>query len=303
MKLFTKLALVSAIAVSGQAMAMQSMDDADLSAATGQDGIDLTIKTSGISIEKLLIHDNDGLSTTAATNGGLVLGGTGTTGDYAASEAAGAQGAIVVNGITLGVSATAANPAFGGALAKIAIDTDGNGGNAFLNINAKTNGIDLHVDDVSVAQSKAVSAMVGARRGANAETKIIENLDVTVGATELNIQLGAQPQGAMIVAKGTIAGGITIGNLDLVDTSAGGGKINIGGMHITSANNVNLNVDTKISVLAPAAGVTAGGLAIRSTGAQDIYINSIALGNTSSIGSVEIQGMDMGVNTLIVSGH
>lgn len=300
MKLFTKLALVSAIAVSGQAMAMQSLDDSALSAATGQDGIDLTIKTSGISIEKLLIHDNDGLDSGATTNGGLALHGTGVAGDAVASEAAGAQGAIVVNGITLGVSATAANPLFGGALAKISIDTDGNGGDAFLNVNAKTNGIDLHVDDVSVAQSNAVSTMTGARRGAGTETKILENLDVTVGATELNIQLGHAPQGAMIVANGTIVGGITIGNLDLVDASTTG-KINIGGMKITSAGLADLNVNTKISVLPTA--MSGGGLAISSTGAQDIYINSIALGNNKSIGSVEIQGMDMGTNTILVSGH
>lgn len=37
MKMFTKLALVSSMAISANAMAMQSMDDAALSAATGQD--------------------------------------------------------------------------------------------------------------------------------------------------------------------------------------------------------------------------------------------------------------------------
>lgn len=39
MKLFTKLALVSAVAISSNAMAMQAMDDAALSSTTGQDGI------------------------------------------------------------------------------------------------------------------------------------------------------------------------------------------------------------------------------------------------------------------------
>ena len=41
MKLFTKLALVSSIAVSANAMAMQAMDDASLSSTTGQDGINI----------------------------------------------------------------------------------------------------------------------------------------------------------------------------------------------------------------------------------------------------------------------
>lgn len=302
MKLFTKIALVSAIAISGNAMALQAMDDESLSSATGQDGIDLTISTSGISIAKLLVHDNDGLDSTAATNGGLNLGGTGIAGDYTT----GAAGAIVVNGVTVGVSATQANAAFGGALAKISIDTDsgqggGATGNAFLNINVKTNGIDVGVGSIAVAKSNDASAMVGARRGAGAETTIISGLNLTVGASELNVQLGAQPQGAMIVANGTIQGGISINSLNLVD-AATTGVIAIGGLKITSANSANLTVDTAISVL-PGTHASGGGLAISSTGSNDIYIGSIALGNSSSIGSVEIQGLNMGTNTILVSGH
>lgn len=291
MKLFTKLALVSAIAISGNVMAMESLDDAALSAATGQDGIDLTIKTSGITIDKVLVHDNDGLATTATTKGGLSLGGTGNA------------GAIVVNNISVGVSATQANPLMAGNLAKVTIDTDGGAtGNAVLNINAKTNGIDVGVGSIAVAASNATSAMVGARRGAGTETVIIDGLNLTVGASELNIQLGAQPQGAMIVANGTIVGGITISNLNLVDSSSGG-KIRVGGLKITSANSADLAVDTKIGVVVPAAGVTAGGLSISSTGSNDIYIGSLAFGNTASIGSVEIQGLNMGTNSILVSGH
>ena len=41
MKMFTKLALVSSMAISANAMAMQAMDDAALSSATGQDGISI----------------------------------------------------------------------------------------------------------------------------------------------------------------------------------------------------------------------------------------------------------------------
>ena len=74
-------------------------------------------------------------------------------------------------------------------------------------------------------------------------------------------------------------------------------------MKITSANSADLAVNTKIGVVNPAAGVTAGGLSISSTGSNDIYIGSLAFGNNKSIGSVEIQGLDMGVNSILVSGH
>lgn len=68
MKMFTKLALVSSMAISANAMAMQSMDDAALSAATGQDGINIGIGISKIEIDKVLIHDNNGLD--SLLNGG-----------------------------------------------------------------------------------------------------------------------------------------------------------------------------------------------------------------------------------------
>jgi hypothetical protein len=61
MKMFTKLALVSSIAISANAMAMQSMDDAALSSTTGQDGINIGIGISKVTIDQLAIHDNDGL--------------------------------------------------------------------------------------------------------------------------------------------------------------------------------------------------------------------------------------------------
>lgn len=299
MKLFSKIALVSAMAISANAMALESMDDEALSAATGQDGITLTVITDGISIDKLLIHDNDGLDSTVTAQGGASLGGTGTAGDYTT----GAAGAIVVNGVTVGVSGATGQAE----LATVTIDTDSGAGSAgtasnpFLNINMKNNALDIGVGSIRVAASNDVSGMVGARRGAGTETEIISGLDITVGASEMNIQLGAQPQGAMIVANATIQGGLTINSLNLVDTGTTG-EIAISDLKITSENNANLVVDTAISVL-PDTHASGGGLAISSSGAKDIYIGSLALGNTSSIGSIEIQGLDMGNNQLIVSGH
>ncbi len=304
MKLFSKIALVSAMAISANAMALESMDDEALSAATGQDGITLTVMTDGISIDKLLIHDNDGLDSTVTTQGGANLGGTGAAGDYTT----GAAGAIVVNGVTVGVSGATGQAE----LATVTIDTDAgvDGENPFLNINMKNNAIDIGVDSIAVGASNDVPAE-GARRGVDAatETEIISGLDITVGASELNIQLGAQPQGAMIVANGTIQDGITIHSLNLIDTrgtvidTTDDGTIAISDLRITSAGSTDLAVDTAISVL-PDTHASGGGLSISTAGeAKDIYIDSIAFGNANSIGSIEIQGLDMGNTQLIVSGH
>ena len=79
MKLFTKLALVSAVAVSSNAMAMQAMDDAAVSATTGQDGISLGIGISKVDSAKVHVFDGDGLPA-AGTAGQAGLGGTGKVG-------------------------------------------------------------------------------------------------------------------------------------------------------------------------------------------------------------------------------
>ena len=80
MKIITKLALVSSMAISANAMAMQAMDDASLSAATGQDGINIGIGISKIEIGKVFVHDNDGLAVAnggTATAGAIVIQGNG----------------------------------------------------------------------------------------------------------------------------------------------------------------------------------------------------------------------------------
>ncbi|XID75362.1 DUF6160 family protein [Alkanindiges sp. WGS2144] len=300
MKLFTKLALVCAIAVSGSAMAMESLDDTALSSATGQEGITVNVFSDGISIGKLLIHDEDGLSTRETTPGGQNLGGTGET------------GAIVVNDISLAVDEDNANGALRGALANINIDTDGNGGDAFLNIGINTNALAVEVGSIAVA--KSADTVTGARRGtvtgvaADDETEILGALSVNIGATSMNIQLGADaPQDALIWANATITNGIKISNIDLKDHSdmdgsitalGGSGSIGIDNLYITTAGSEDLIVNTKI-------GVSQNGLVVKSSGSQDIYMDAVRLGSASaaSIGAVEIQGLNMGESMIVVSGH
>ena len=117
MKMFTKLALVSSMAISANAMAMQSMDDAALSATTGQDGINIGLGISKVTIEKVLVHDNDGLNYAnsswvgaAPTTGQAGFGGvTGTsTGPGTPAVGGTRAGAIVIkgNGISGNVNET-----------------------------------------------------------------------------------------------------------------------------------------------------------------------------------------------------
>ena len=145
MKLFPQLALVSAIAISGNAMAMQALDDESLSAATGQDGITLYIApptptaaliaagfgtatySGALTIDNVFIHDKDGVNGPTAGNP-----------PTAVVPAGSAAGAIVLgnpngtNGLVIA----------GSAGIKVDIDADSNAGDPLLNVK-----VALHSND------------------------------------------------------------------------------------------------------------------------------------------------------------
>ena len=257
MKMFTKLALVSSMAISANAMAMQSMDDAALSAATGQDGINIGIGISKIEIEKVLIHDNDGLnyansswSGAAPAAGALGYGGTATgtkagaiviKGDGIAAVAAtdGPDGiagnaddtpAIPAsitqnNGIVIGANYdnNGANLLASRNLADLVIDTDGGtgtGNTAFLNIAAKVSGLNINIGEIGVSGSNAYNANAVRRGSDNSNyNQILTGLTLKTGKMDANIQLGAAPQGAMIKLNTTMSNGLEIKNLGIVDNS------------------------------------------------------------------------------------
>lgn len=304
MKMFTKLALVSSMAISANAMAMQSMDDAALSAATGQDGINIGIGISKIEIEKLLIHDNDGL-TGASNAGAIVIKSNGT-------------GATAANGIV--ITAPMLNPTTvdnSRALAShnlvdLTIDTDaGTGANgAFLNVAAAVSGLDIYIGEIGVSGSNAASTTV--RRGAdeaNNYNAILSGLTIKTGVMNANVQLGAAPQGAMIVLNANMQGGLEIKNLGIIDSSTkkgsgdgtdtnrAAGQIFLDSIKFSDASSANLTVNAAVSVIGKE-DTNKGYLRIvtgsgATTPKKDMYIKGIHLGSqaAASIGDVEVQGL------------
>ncbi|OTU20524.1 protein FilA [Acinetobacter pittii] len=296
--MFTKLALVSSLAISANAnaMAMQSMDDAALSAATGQDGINIGIAlgAGGISIDKVFIHDNDGLDPA-----------TGITG------AAATAGAIVVSGVSVTQVDQTAN------LLDLKIDSVGAAGNngAFLNVAANVGAVNVSVGSIGVGTSGTLNTTT-AVRGINetAPTEIISGLDLSLGAISANVQLGTTPQGAMIKVNSALQGGLTLSNFGIND-AAGGGSILLDKVMVRGAGNTtgDLDVDAEISVVPT-------GLQIQnnSTQGMNVYVQGVRLGTNTkatdgtwgtgavkaaSIGDVEIQGLNVGTSTITISGH
>ncbi|MEG0131272.1 MAG: pilus assembly protein FilA [Acinetobacter sp.] len=312
MKMFTKLALISSMAISANAMAMQSMDDAAMSATTGQDGINIGLGISRLTIDKVLIHDNDGLAGTAADAGAIVIKAKGGTFDPATNPNA-------LSGIVITANSAALLPSHN--LADIVIDTaagTGGGNSAYLNVNAKVSGLNIAIGEIGVSASNAMPATgaTSIRRGAAEATnynKILSGLTLKTGVTTANIQLGAAPQGAMIKLDTVMTGGLSIDNLGIYDSSTKGtahynaagtivtstlaGEIRLDSIKLADANGTDLTVQADISVVGEAvAGDNTGYLQINTMKtASDAYIKGVHLGSATagSIGDIEVQGMNV----------
>lgn len=333
MKLFPQLALVSAIAISGNAMAMQALDDDSLSAATGQDGITLYIApptptaaliaagfgtatySGALTIDNVFIHDKDGVN-------GLTAGNPPTAVVPLANSAA---GAIVLgnpngtNGLVIA----------GSAGIKVDIDADSNAGDPLLNVKVKLpTTLTVRTGDIGVATSNRLNGTLASNtvlRGIDAAkyNKILNSIDIELGGTELNIQLGAEAQGAMIKVAGSITNGLTISGLELFDTKTGtaanlstgvlgtkGGSIYVGKINVQdSGAGTDLTLAVDIDVSSNGLIMTMGG-----STKTDILMNDVRLGNvgavagtnwdtTKSIGDVEIVGLAMAGTKIAVYGH
>ena len=325
MKLFTKLALVSAVAISSNAMAMQAMDDAALSSTTGQDGISIGIGIAKVEIAKLHVFDGDGLDSTLNGADGVSLGGTG---DKGATPGKGA-GAITINKVVVsapmladGSGPDTTRMLDSHNLADLTIDTDGGAGKPFLNVAAAVSGLDIYIGEIGVSASNALPA-AGAttiRRGATDTAysasnttgnynKILSGLTIKTGKMDANIQLGAAPQGAMIVLNTTMQGGLEIKNLGIVDSSTktgtadgttgnrAAGQIFLESIKVSDANAANLTVKAAVSVVGKEDTNNGYLRIITGSGATtpktDMYIKGVHLGSqaAASIGDVEVQGL------------
>lgn len=330
MKKFTKLALASSIAFSANAMAMQALDDATMSATTGQDGITIGIGISKITIDKLFIHDTDGLARDA-NNTLTPMNPTGVTVvPQPIAGGTGEAGAIVIQGttdptkvtdITLTNGTQIKSSDFGiyvganykdngkyllqtGNLADLKIDSDaGTGTNgAFINIAAQVSGLEVVINEIGVTGSNANDSAAAdtIRRGGDTANynPILSGLSLLTGPMTANIQLGAAPQGAMVKLDAVMIGGLEIKNLGILDNSTksatrAAGEVFIKSIKLTDAEKTDLTLSQTISIFGESA-ANKGFLRIVSTsGAHDTYVHGVHLGNrdAASIGDIEVQGM------------
>lgn len=360
MKAFQKLALVSAIALTSSAFAMEVADDETLAAATGQDGITIAIAPGtrsafqltglgvdltdpdgagplingndldlagnggngdgvykGLSITQTVIHDDDGLNVVGLSRAGAIVMGDGTPGD-ATVIFADNQTPIIVKIDAVGDNNAAA------------------GNTAMLQVGIETPTLVIKTSDIYVAASNAsadetVTGLdhdgdgnttdTGADGSTNSDSiRIMNGLTLKVGASGagnnlMTIQLGNEAQGlyvapisatnpeVMIRLAATLAGGLVISNLELLDQDAVAGP-GLGGIRAASMviNNAGSGVGGNLDVIA---GVNVGdgssatnpnGLVITLgalgtlAGGADITLNNVQLGSAAApdLGDVQI---------------
>lgn len=294
---FKKLALVTAMfAATSGAYAMEAMDEEALAATTGQDGITINLSTSAA--VDVIIHDKDGF----ADPQGVV------------AQDRLNSGAIVMRDIRLGNAVDVGGNVIGDALVQIDIDAGASAAAA----NDATLNIGVTLGDVGTSTNTVVDLGTlrvansaregGVGWGINAPTESAVLLDLgqlTVGAgATLNIQLGNEPQGHLIVLDATLTGGLSLTNVALNDVGGAlnGGSISVGALTINDAG-AGTDLTTNIGIDATATGLVLTMTQLGdATNGVDLTMANVGLGG-SSIGDVEIIGLNLNGDTIRISGH
>lgn len=298
---FKKLALVTAMfAAASGAFAMEALDEEALAATTGQDGITvgITVSATGITMNQI-IHDKDGYA--AGLDGGaIVIGNVGTSTTPNGGMKIVRDTNLALAGIqagTLDVSLTID-----------AASTVATGANPYLNIGVGLqSGMTISTGDLRVASSAASAAGGGIgsiTQGDFFSPVIMNSMDIVLGATTMNIQLGNEPQGAMIKLNTNMVGGLTINNFSLNDASVGGGSIAMASQHIYDAGGTDLAVVADIDVTATGLTVALGQFGHATNGASiDMTGVKLGAGTNAALGDIEIRGLNLNGTTLTIAGH
>lgn len=279
---FKKLALVTAIAAAPvSAFAVDTLDDAMLSGVTGQDGIAINLNLDVTT--DVIVHDTDGIdnvSTTYSFDGAIVMSGV--------------RIATGAGGVNIEIDAGDTSTASGTAPVL----------NVFVDVAANTV---IETGDLTVGNSNRDDSGWGIEAGTESGI-IMQNATITLGQTDLNIQLGNEAQGNMIRIDTEITNGIQIANSALVDAggSLTGGVIGSGNMTILDNGGTNLTADVGVDVTTAGLVITLNQLGDAATG-MDIRIERQYLGTTTLgyIGDVELTGIVLdnpGFNTITISG-
>lgn len=289
MKRVSRLILVTCAALAAPALALEALDDEDLSGSLGQAGVTVTITPPALGYTfSTVIHDSNGF-TGFTSPGAIVLGDPlGTAGHTASSFSTG--GASINIDIDAAADVDAVSPGSQGAALGIKITIPAN--------------TVLNTGTLSIARSNGGGAAV-----TNPSAVILNNMNITLpGVSTLFMTLGNEATGGQMMRFGTnLTSGLTINNFAIRDANAvdaNGVGIRAASIAMTNAGAANLNVDAKIDVVPSGLQATLTQIGSATTG-MDVRITDLRLGDTSatSLGNLNILGLNMNNSVLKLSGH
>lgn len=223
-----KLGCLSLLLFTPMAMAMQPLDDQSLSAMTGQDGLTVSVNISKIDFKQAAIIDNDGFSNPDATLPGKAA--------LVMATSPGGPANIGVDFVqTFNANGSIQNSS--SELFKAVIDSDAGTGtngafaNVALTLGSDVNGLRIRPFSVYLTPDQydpgdstkhAISTLVGSTytqhsifstgttlKSSNIKEllRVSNNIDVkfvTTNKPRMNIQLGASPQGHLVMFSGAV---------------------------------------------------------------------------------------------------
>jgi hypothetical protein len=223
-----KLGCLSLLLFTPMAMAMQPLDDQSLSAMTGQDGLTVSVNISKIDFKQATIIDNDGFSNPDATLPGKAA--------LVMATSPGGPANIGIDFVqTFNANGSIQNSS--SELFKAVIDSDAGTGtngafaNVALTLGSDVNGLRIRPFSVYLTPDQydpgdstkhAISTLVGSTytqhsifstgttlKSSNIKEllRVSNNIDVkfvTTNKPRMNIQLGASPQGHLVMFSGAV---------------------------------------------------------------------------------------------------
>lgn len=294
MKNYKKMAFALTVATSATAYGLEPLEDDLLGEMSGQDGITVTYTpNAGVVSFSTILHDSN-------------MWAAGTNPTYAAGTGAGAI--VIGNPLSAaGHTATSFNLPIGQSINFI-IDASGDvsaapGSQAAIKIDVTIpNNTVIHTGSISAAQSNGLGFGIS-----NQTSAIIDDIAITLGATNLVVFLGNEETGGQMVRLATtMAAGLNISNFVLRDANGGGtggSGFRADSIQLDNAGASNaLDVDFKIDLTAAGLHTT---VVTMGTGGADLKISGLRLGDATApaIGNVDVVGLNMTGATVLISGH
>ncbi len=307
MKGFKKLAIATAVAaLPAASLAMQPLDDTELSGVTGQDGIELArelnITTS------LWYEDTDGVDgvtdATAAARTHNRNWVNATTPGAATTIAQDSAGFIRISGltvtgnstVTIDAGSTAGNAAASGVLnMRIQVPTVTLGGGGGMQIGVVGS-------DAPPANRDAVAGLARVTASTANITDVLSIDSITLSNLDINVQLGPQASHFLYINGGG-AGVVTLTNVVITDTNGFYGNGVVAGYDSSSITINNIRIEG-MDLAGTYAGVTENGLLVnlQTAGTQAVAIMGIQLGTAPAMGNVYLPDLAMSGTILEVRG-